>query len=335
MDHGNLSNASIADFNGGMIEIILKQGPASRNFEADLFHRHKFFALHCPESARAFYFRGVSATHNPEKNLFSFAFTETSEKGYFKSPLRGSYGGLGVHAVPHIQEMALFLDQVLAQMQTEGARGLDIACAPHCYDPTSLSLSYNLFLQNGFSIFRNELNYAIPVSKEEFESRLDRGNRARLKKGLEHHLKTRLAVPSEYRSAYEVICANRARRGFPITMSWPQLEEMFAAFPEDSKVFLTTCEDRTVASAICFRINSQILYVFYWGEADGLSEISPITSLAKDIYTYAQSESYRLLDLGTSTIDGAPNLGLIHYKLNLGAEVSNKFFFRKVFNEKP
>jgi hypothetical protein len=47
------------------------------------------------------------------------------------------------------------------------------------------------------------------------------------------------------------------------------------------------------------------------------------------IYEHCQVEKIRLIDLGTSALNGRPNFGLLDFKLNLGAVPTEKLTFEK------
>jgi lipid II:glycine glycyltransferase (peptidoglycan interpeptide bridge formation enzyme) len=51
--------------------------------------------------------------------------------------------------------------------------------------------------------------------------------------------------------------------------------------------------------------------------------------LLRGLYDYAAEHGIPLLDLGTSTVDGKPNFGLLSFKTRLGAELTPKISFAK------
>lgn len=72
-----------------------------------------------------------------------------------------------------------------------------------------------------------------------------------------------------------------------------------------------------------------MLYVFYWGDEVEFGQFSPITLLAGRIYEYCQQHAVTLLDIGTATLDGQSNHGLIRFKRALGCSESLKFKLEK------
>ena len=50
--------------------------------------------------------------------------------------------------------------------------------------------------------------------------------------------------------------------------------------------------------------------------------------ISQRIYQYCLDKRFRLLDVGTSTVDGIPNHGLVRYKRKLKYSESLKYKFR-------
>ena len=139
-------------------------------------------------------------------------------------------------------------------------------------------------------------------------------------------------TPAEIGGAYEIIAENRERRGFPITMTLEQIEVMVQAIPGSLLPFSVTDGNRMIAASICIAVDKAVHYVFYWGEIDGYQNPSPIPFLAQGLYSHCQENGFRLMDVGTATIKGNPNHGLIRFKRSLGLEASLKLTFSKNFS---
>ena len=124
-----------------------------------------------------------------------------------------------------------------------------------------------------------------------------------------------------------MIALNRARRGYQVSMTYDQIQEMVLTFPSKIVCFGVSSDaekKKLVASSICILINTRILYVFYWGDVAEMETLSPIALLASEIYEYMQKNNYEIFDVGTSSINGEPIYGLINFKRNLGFSESLK-----------
>ena len=112
-------------------------------------------------------------------------------------------------------------------------------------------------------------------------------------------------------------------------MTYGGIEQMVTTFPDRLVFFGVFAGRDMIASSICIRLSPTVLYVFYWGDLPGWEEYSPVSLLAMTIYDYARRNGYLQLDLGTSTIDGVPNYGLINFKREMGCQESLKLTFIK------
>src|SRR5262249_29377061 len=152
-------------------------------------------------------------------------------------------------------------------------------------------------------------NSSITVDTGPFVRRLDAGNRKRLRKAADAGFSARRLPPEDHEAAYRLIATNRARRGFPFSMTWAHVSDMRAVFPDRLLVFGAEQSGQLAAAGICLRIAPAILYVYAWGEAAEALPYSPVTLLAASIYEYSRAEGIALMDLGTSTLEGQPNYG--------------------------
>jgi hypothetical protein len=176
----------------------------------------------------------------------------------------------------------------------------------------------------------HELNYDMAVDSRPLLERMGSGNAKRLRKCVREGLVAQPVPLVEYLNVYRVIEDNRRRRGFPMTMSAEQLGDMARAFPDRLHLFSVIAPGTTssmCAAAVTVALTESILYVLYWGDAAGMETYSPIALLASSIYEFCQARGFTRLDVGTSTVAGVPNHGLIQFKRNLGFVESLKLSF--------
>lgn len=294
----------------------------------DLFNRRSFHQMHRRSVRRGRYF--VLRETRTQAAVAVAHFLEHDE-GSWESPWRGSFGGFEVVEGAHLTIATLesFVASVTSQLARDGARQVGLVLAPFAYDAHEISTWTNVLLRQGFAITRHELSYAVEVSGS-FEDVIDRGNRKQLRKAEREAASARRLDIADLEQAYAVIVENRAKKGRTPSMDWPSIASMRDRFPDAVSCFGVHLQGRMIASAICLRINPSVLYVFYWGEVAGVENLSPVTLLARTIYESCQENGIGLLDLGTSTWHGVPDLGLVRYKQNLGATASLKLWLGKV-----
>ena len=113
-------------------------------------------------------------------------------------------------------------------------------------------------------------------------------------------------------------------------MSWHDVQAMTIAFPTKLHFFGAEQGGQLLAAAICVAVSARVLYVYAWGEISGAEALSPVCVLADHLSNFARSHGFELLDLGTSSVAGIVNPGLLAFKRSLGADTSLKLWLTKV-----
>jgi len=289
----------------------------------NLFNEIAYFKLHA-SSANDCYMQLVNPANG--KVYATIAFYQVDEH-QFSSPKRGTYGGLEIHCELELKAIERFLALSIAHLKKLGATAITMKLAPFSHNLALSSTMFNLLLRQVFELDNHELNYDMQVDKSAFLDRVSYGNNKRIRKCLRDGVTVAQVELNQLANVYAVIQENRLRRGFSVSMTAEQLGEMVSTFPD--KVFLFAVweneqRSKMIASAVCFAVSPSILYVFYWGDVAGVESYSPIALLASTIYEFCQNNGFHLFDVGTSTVAGEPNFGLINFKQHLGFSASLK-----------
>ncbi len=295
---------------------------SSGNPLGDLFHSASFFRLHAGDAGRFFEWsdgRHVTA---------SVHFTPLGD-GTWRSPARGTYGGYAFRADLSAPELMEFHDAVEARLRELGARRLEVLPAPMLHDTAAWSLQTYVLQARGFATSRCDLNQSQRVEGDAMAT--SRGNRRCLEKARQEGYVCDVLEPSALPAAYATIAANRAAKGYPVSMTLAQLEQMQQSFPGAMQLFGCRHRDSAelVASAICLRLSPSTLYVFYWGDLPGYARVSPVVMVAEKIHAHCREHGIGLLDVGTSTEGATPNAGLLRFKQGLGFEAGLKVRMEK------
>lgn len=291
----------------------------------DFFNSVAYFRYHAKD-AKALYFQIVE---NETKDVLCAAHFTEKEPGFFASPLRGTYGGIDA-TLQDVTLFDLFLEDIEAALRKNGAKRAQLAEAPFAHDPAKSHLLMNALLRHGWTIAKHELNYHLAVDDVPLMEKMERNNQKRVRKCQRegcafHHFERK----EEIEAVYDVIKKNRESKGYPVTMTLEHMLEMKKLFPSVWQFFGTTMQEKLIAGSVCIRINPDVLYVFYWGDLPEAHALSPVAFHADNLYAHCQKEGIKILDIGTSTDGGVPNLGLMKFKERLGCETSLKLVFSK------
>jgi hypothetical protein len=289
-----------------------------------LFNSPEFFRLHAGRSGSYFQWQIKG------KARLTLHLTETAV-GVYRSPARGTFGGLSCSADASMGDLVDFLAAVQTHLLGRGVRTLEILLAPMQHDLASCSSQYFVLRSMGFNESLVDLNYAMEVDTQAFAERVSYANRKRLNKCRREGYQACQVGPERLPEVYAVIAENRASKGYPITMTESLLQDMQTLFPKALELFACESDGRMLAAAICLRLTPDVLYVFYWGDLPGYAQNSPVVMLAESIYLSCQDRNIRMLDAGTSTLDMQLSHGLINFKRGLGFQESLKFRMEKRF----
>jgi hypothetical protein len=253
------------------------------------------------------------------------------EDGTWRSPARGTFGGLWADPELALAALQTFLTEVDARLLASGAQRAEVLPMPQAHDPVGFARSVYLFRGLGYGIESCDLNHSLQVDERPLADRMSYGNRKRLNKCLREGLAAHELAVSELIPVYDALVANRESKGYQLSMTLQQVQDMAERFSDRLVLFGVPTDGVLAAAAVCLRLSKDVLYVFYWGDRPGFATLSPVVALAECIYRFCQTNSIRLLDVGTSTLDRVPNHGLIQFKDGLGFSESIKLRLSKTF----
>jgi len=303
------------------VSLAVVEGDAAPDERLPIFCRAAFARLH--PAATDFSLQLVDDAAGEAVAACRFA---RDEGGVWRSPLRGSFGGLGLTEAGVGGGTAL-----LAEAERRLSGEARVVLAPLAYSPEAGPRELNLFLGRGWSVARHELTQAIPIGAAEFAAVVRKEKRRKLNLCRREGVAARRLAAHELQAAYGVMAEGRIKRGLPLSMAWPDLARMCAALPEDVLGFGAERDGRLIAAAICIRVDARVLYAFYYGDRPGHDALNPVLPVLDAAYEHWRAAGGALLDLGASTLDGVPNDSLLAFKRSLGAELSVKFWLAKRF----
>lgn len=246
------------------------------------------------------------------------------------SPFSAPFGGFSyltnqLHQ-EHIDEALEALDDYLI---TKSIHSIRVTLPPLCYDHLFLPKLINSLSRNGYLISSVELDHVFQTIQcdQFYENILYRNARKNLQASLKQNLLFKKTT--DLKSAYDIIEINRNAKGFPLRMTFEQLESTTTIISCD--VFVVEFEQTSIASAIVYHVAPKIVLVVYWGDVPAYSSMRTMNFLSYKIFEYYKNEGIRLVDIGPSTQNGIPNFGLCEFKESIGCIIELKLFFEKNF----
>ena len=291
--------------------------------DVSIFNQSQFISIHENDFSKVFSFCLYSRSKSTCLGVANFA---SKKQGVYISPIAGSFGGFEFkeHIPLLIKEAFIeFVINFISNKDNE-CTSIEIIFQPDIYNIESNSELLSILFRLGFLLNDVEINQFINVNEYQKDLSVSYGNRKRINKCIRQGIQFKRLSRTDYKEAYNVILSNRKRNNYSISMTWDSILKMLKHF-EDKFFFFGLYKDQTmIASSISINVSPQILYVFYWGEIDGQQTLSPVSYLSTRIVEFCLDNDFTILDLGTSSINTAPNYGLIKFKKAIGANSCNK-----------
>jgi hypothetical protein len=253
----------------------------------------------------------------------------------FLSPFSAPFGGFSF-----LQEdvRLQYLDEAAQQLSSwaidRGLQEIKITLPPGIYQESFISKQVNSLFRNDFIIVKTDLNYAYHL--QQFSANYPETTwynaRKNLKIALSNNFNFRLCSSKEEKeAAYEVIKQNREARGFPLRMTWQQVQ-LSASLLQADFFLAANSEGVSVAAAVVFHIAKGIVQVIYWGDLPAHAHLKTMNFLSFKVFEHYKQQGLEIIDIGPSTENSIPNYGLCEFKESIGCSIAPKFSFSKMLH---
>lgn len=244
------------------------------------------------------------------------------------SPLRAPFGSIEFYDVVGEAEVRKFVSFIEGNLIGLGVKRWCIKHYPEAYNPVASKLLKKTLIEFNFD-YHEEITNIIQVGKIPFERKIAVAQRQKISKS-QKQFSFHQAEKSELKKIYSFISRCRKKKGQTLSMTFLQLQKALKAFPENFLLFQVS-HRKIAAAAIVVKIDSRVLYTFYYAHDKMYDKISPVVFLISGIYQYAQKHHFEMIDLGTSMKGKEVNKSLYQFKKSIGGNPSSKFVFQKTY----
>jgi len=225
-----------------------------------------------------------------------------------------------------------FLQYIETDLLSSGIKTITIKNPPTLYNPE---------LQTLLQVFLSNLDYHITAAEPGAIFTVDKSGeelsasweKRKIKQAQDKELELRHEDARQLEILYDFIHDCRVQKGYPSSMTFDDLQRTVKAFPDQFLLSSVYQQSVMVAASICVRCNHHVLYHFYSDHNTSDKSTNPTVFLIKSLYQYCFDNRIALFDLGTSSLGGIPNFGLLNFKMGLGASPTTKFTFEKDLTE--
>lgn len=242
----------------------------------------------------------------------------------WQSPFSAPFAGFSFSKSLSLASLDSLVNCLLDYIQ-KNVITLQITMPPLFYKQ-DLYVKLAYILQRYSTFCYTDINYAFDLKTDDYDSLLNKESRKNLNRAkyIPSELK-RAETLEEKKLVYDVIAENRKAKGYPLKMSFNDLEKTRAIVLGD--YFLLMMDQEPVASAIVFEVAPTIAQVIYWGDLSAYSLKRPMNLLAFELFHLYKKRGFAFLDIGPSSEEGVPNTGLCHYKESIGCFADLKYHF--------
>ena len=250
------------------------------------------------------------------------------------SPFSAPFGGFESTSDDiRLQQIDAALEALTVWAKAKKFEGMRIVSPSFFYNENFLNKVHNCLYRNGFESNNIELNYQFPTHKftENYQTEIWYNARKNLKRAFHAELTFEKLTTENAKQAYDVIAQNREERGFPLRMTWEQVQETMTVMTAD--FFLVKKDETAIGAAVVFHVADQMVQVIYWGDLPQFAEYKTMNFLSFNLFQHYKQQGVTMIDIGPSTEDSVPNYGLCEFKESIGCDISIKTEFYKKLNE--
>jgi hypothetical protein len=269
-----------------------------------------------------------SLVDNKNKKILAFInfFTEKSKA---TSNKRSPFGSFQISPQVGLEDLYHFIKFVLKELKSRSIKEVRVNHYALVYDWKNGTFITNALLNNGFKIAGSSINHHIPVSNDDLVDNISQMEKRKLRNCIEAGFTVYEQEMEDLNEVFDFIKTCREERNYTLNISKKELEDAAERFPENYKIFSVYNGNQRIASTVAVKVNKKILYNFLPAASKEYKNFSPLVFLTEYLYKFCQRNSFEILDLGTSAIEGQPNFSLIEFKERMGGKPSLKFTFEK------
>jgi hypothetical protein len=183
-----------------------------------------------------------------------------------------------------------------------------------------------LLLELGFDA-KSSINHHLSVGDGSFKEKLHKMEQRKLVKSRD--LSFFIQPQDRLRDIYDFIYNCRIQKQQKLSLSYEQLEQVVKLSGDHFLLCAVFCGRRMAAASIVIKVNQRCWYQFYPAHHRDFDQKSPMVFLTSELFRWGQHQGIRVIDLGTSELNGKPLEGLLTFKSHLGGISTRKTLYTK------
>ena len=234
--------------------------------------------------------------------------------GEWHAPYSAPFTAPDYTAPPGLEDIYDFISELTDTLSAT----LHITLPPDYYDTRSLPAMTGI-LGNYARSKTFDFNHYFPTSAfGSYLDNLENTARDRLRRALDSGFTIQLT--DDIHRVCEVIRIHRETSSYPPAIPEDQVQATIDAI--GGEMFVLSHENTDVASAIVLHVAEGIAKVLYLGETPGNADLRPLNLLVYHIFGHYAASGIGIVDMGTSSTAGIPNIRQCRFKESVGCRIA-------------
>lgn len=277
-----------------------------------IFHYLKFLSYHPSER-----FKNYHLIIKEKENVLAL-FPAIIEDKIIISHKGSSYGGFVLKPGLGIHEIYIIVGHLVDYMKKEGMKKIVLTQTPLIYYQEPNQYVDFALMKHGFRYKKREITAVIPLNVPEPLLTFHPDARRSTKKAIREGVKVKIS--DDYSQYYEILKNNLGmRHNVSPTHTLSELLKLKNLFPEDIILFGVYLKEKMIGGMVIFATNPRVILAFYISHDSRFQEYRPVNLLFYEVLKWGRNRGFKLLDLGTFTLNMEPNWGLGRFKENFNA----------------
>lgn len=247
--------------------------------------------------------------------------------GIMRSPFSAPFGGFHYRNEQLTYNLVYeFLSSLKKYALKEQLKEISITLPPEPYQVNMNAKLVNAFIRLGFKMETPDLNNVVNLKDfngKWVKSEIAQNCRKAIKNGLVWSKTTDI---DEMKEAYDVIHNNRTGLGRKIHMTLEDILDVKEVLPVDFFI-IRDVDEICVGAAVLYRGHEKIVQGVFMGGDLERRNLGVIDYMYLKLYNYYKEMGFDYLDMGTSSLQGDPNMGLLRFKEIHESETSLRYTF--------
>jgi len=277
-----------------------------------IFHSLAFLSYHPPDR-----FQNHHLIIRDRSNIIA-VFPAVEDNDTIISHQGASYGGfvfkdnLGIHTI------YLMVENVVQYFKTKGYRKIVLTQPPLIYYKSPNQYIDFALMKNDFVYLKRDVTAVIPLDSAEPLTTFHSDARRSTKKAIREGVCVRIS--DDLPHFYDILKHNLGmRHNVTPTHSLEELHKLKKIFPEKILLFGAYIKEKMLGGMVIFKANPRVILAFYISHQDKYQNYRPVNLLFYEVIKWGRTQGFKYLDLGTFTLNMAPNWGLGRFKENFAA----------------